>query len=1743
MIRNWLGNRLTLAVMLALTTAVVATGCGDDDGMNPDAGGDAMTDGMVGMPGSVVTPTTGLTTTEAGGTATFTIVLTAAPNADVTIGLSSSNDAEGTVSPDTLTFTSENWNAPQTVTVTGVDDAIADGDQTYMIITGDTTSADTNYEGLMVDDVTVTNTDDESAGVTVDPTSGLVTTESGDTATFTVVLNAPPTADVTIPITTSDDTEGTASPDSLTFTPENFDAPQTVTVTGVDDAEVDGDVVYTIQTGAATSDDTGYSGFDADDVEVTNTDDESAGVTVDPTEGLTTTEAGGTAELTVVLNSAPTVDVTIPVSSSDTGEGTVSPDSLTFTTENWDAPQTITVTGVDDAIADGGQIYMVIIGAATSADPEYMDVDGADATVTNTDDDSAGVTVMPLDGLVTGEDGTTDTFTIVLNSAPTADVTFPISSSDTTEGDVSPTSVTFTTANWDAPQTITVTGVDDAAADGGQIYNAVVGVATSSDPGYNGLDPADVEVTNTDNDSAGVTVMPIDGLVTTEAGGTDTFTVVLNSRPSADVTFAISSDDPTEGLPTPTTLTFTPDNWDAPQTVTVTGQDDAVADGSPLYNIVVGAATSGDAGYMGIDPPDVEVTNTDDDSPGITVNPTTGLTTTEAGGDDTFSIVLNSRPTADVTISITSSDTGEGTVSAPSLTFTPDNWDAPQVVTVTGVDDPVQDGNQTYTIITGDASSTDGGYDGLVVDDVDVSNTDNDSAGFTVTPTSGLVTTEAGITATFDVVLNSQPSDDVVITLDSDDTSEGTVDLMMLTFTTANWNAPQTVTITGQSDAVFDGDQPYTIVLDAATSTDTDYDMLNPDDVSVTNLDLDAGVFVTPTSGLITTEAGGQATFTVVLNVAPTADVFFTLTSDDTTEGTVSPSLIQFTPANWDAPQTVTVTGVDDPVADGDQPFMIATGDTSSTQPAYNGLVVDDVAVTNEDDETAGIIVSAPSPRETTESGASYVFGVRLQSQPTGDVVIDVESSDLTEGTVAPAQLTFTAVNWNANQPVTVTGVDDLFADGNQQYRVRLLPAMSGDAAYDGLDASDPLITNVDDETAGFEVTPLSVVTREDGTVSPTFQVRLRSQPTAQVDIAVTSSDPSEATVSASMLSFTALNWNAFRPVTVTGVEDAVADGDQSYTIELAPATSTDATYDGLNPPDVSGTNVDNDSPGITVTPTTGLTTTEAGGQATFEIVLDSQPTADVRVSVRTLDSSEGTVSPAAATFTSANWNAPQTFTVTGVDDFVQDGDVSYVIEVRPATSTDPGYVGLDGDDVTVTNEDNETAGVTVSPTVGLSITEAGGQDTFTVVLDSQPTADVTIGISSNDGGEGTAAPSSLTFTAANWDAPQVVTVTGQDDNVADGDQTFLIVTTAASSADGNYNGLPVDDVDVTCVDDETAGVTVAGTFPVTTSEAGGSDTFTIVLDSQPTANVTIGLSSSDSGEGVPAISSVTFTPGNWNFPQTVTVSGVDDAVADGTQNYIIITADAMSADPNYDGFVVDDAAARNIDNETPGISVTPTAGLLTNEAGSVTDTFDIVLDSQPLNDVTIPLTASDEASVVASVTFTAGNWDTPQTVTVTGVDDFVQDGNQTFTITVGPSTSADANYMGLTGSTVNGINLDDETAGFTIMQGTTPDLITDETGAADLFSVVLNSQPAGGTNAFITFTWDTSEGDLDETTLTFTPANWDTPQVVIVTGVDDGLADGAIFYNIDGDPSGSTDPNYAALSSFSIGVFNLDDD
>ena len=139
---------------------------------------------------------------------------------------------------------------------------------------------------------------------------------------------------------------------------------------------------------------------------------------------------------------------------------------------------------------------------------------------------------------------------------------------------------------------------------------------------------------------------------------------------------------------------------------------------------------------------------------GVTVTASGGSTAvSETGGSDSFTVVLKTQPVSDVVLSVTSADTGEATVAPAQLTFTNGNWDTAQTVTVTGVDDSVDDGTQTTAepVAVVDGSSADA-YDSVADSTVTVTTSDDDTAAFTLSGTAVTVS-EAGSTATFTVVL------------------------------------------------------------------------------------------------------------------------------------------------------------------------------------------------------------------------------------------------------------------------------------------------------------------------------------------------------------------------------------------------------------------------------------------------------------------------------------------------------------------------------------------------------------------------------------------------------------------------------------------------------------------------------------------------------------------------------------------------------------------------------------------------------------------------------------------------------------------------------------------------------------------------------------------------------------------------------------------------------------------------------
>ena len=160
------------------------------------------------------------------------------------------------------------------------------------------------------------------------------------------------------------------------------------------------------------------------------------------------------------------------------------------------------------------------------------------------------------------------------------------------------------------------------------------------------------------------------------------------------------------------------------------------------------------------------------------------------------------------------------------------------------------------------------------------------------------------------------------------------------------------------------------------------------------------------------------------------------------------------------------------------------------------------------------------------------------------------------------------------------------------------------------------------------------------------------------------------------------------------------------------------------------------------------------------------------------------------------------TVTVTGVDNDVDTADKT--VKVQGAASNTVGASGPA--DVTLTLEDDDTRGVTVSKS-DLDIDE-GDDGAYTVVLDSEPTGQVTVTPSRSSGDADVTVSGALTFTTADWDTARTVTVSAAQDPDAIDDTAVI----GHAVSGGDYGSVAAASVAVTVDDDETAstGVTLS---------------------------------------------------------------------------------------------------------------------------------------------------------------------------------------------------------------------------------------------------------------------------------------------------------------------------------------------
>ena len=1045
--------------------------------------------------------------------------------------------------------------------------------------------------------VTLTITDDEDlpeatlalSPATIDEHDG--TNPGSSTVTATLDRASSEAVTLTVSASPGSGTDFTlSSANTLTIAAGSTTSAGTVTITAVNNTTDAPNKSVTVSATAA-----GGNGVAApSSVTLTITDDETLPIVTLALSPSSIDEHDGTnpgsSTVTATLDRASSEAVTLTVSASP-GSGTdftlSTANTLTIAAGSTTSAGTVTITAVNDTTDAPDKSVTV---SATAAGGNGVAAPSS-VTLTITDDEATPTVALVLSPATIDESGTANTVSTVtatLSGASSEAVTVtvsaaPVASTGAMSGDYAlstATTLTIAAGSTTSAGTVTITAVDNSG-DEPDIRVTVSGMVA----GGNGVtNPDGVTLTIRDDEGPPLATLALSPASISENGGVTTVTATLNRASSAVTTVTVSASGSGFTLSSARTLIIAAGGTTSAGTVTVTAADDATD--SPDKSVTVSGSASNTQGVT--DPSNVTLTIADDDAaPGVTLAlSSSSIDESGASNVSTVSAKLSHPSSAATTVTVTAV-TGVYTVgSDATIAIAAGSTTSTDTVTITAVDNDV-DADDNAVTVAGTAQNSQGSG---TVTGASLTITDDDVAALVLSPStstsSRLRTTESGGQASFTVKLATKPTGNVALDVASSDTTEGTVDTdgdtsgdqNTLTFTATDWNTAQTVTLTGVDDSPTlsnpnpsAGNRDYTVTLTVNTTStlDDNYDALasSPVTVYAVNADNEYGLDVSAAPLLSVTEAGGTATFTVKLVTRPSQAVTVTVTSRDASEGTVSPSTLTFAPGVWNTAWTVTVTGADDAIDDGEVTWDVRL-DPSSGDANYNGLDDVDVSVTTTDDDGAPGVTLSLSPASISENGGISTVTATL-SHP---------SSAATTVTVTPVTGFYTVGSdttiviaagetANATDTATVTAVDDAIDNAPNRAGTVTATITNDRATADGttMTVSGGTLTLTDDDTAGFVFDPAGSLTVTAGGTASTYTVKLSSKPTGAVTVSI-ASDNDDVTVSPDSLTFTTMgtmSWSTGQPVTVTAAAD---DDDLADTARLSHA----ASGGGYNvPPDI----------------------------------------------------------------------------------------------------------------------------------------------------------------------------------------------------------------------------------------------------------------------------------------------------------------------------------------------------------------------------------------------------------------------------------------------------------------------------------------------------------------------------------------------------------------------------------------------
>ncbi|MDE5420216.1 HYR domain-containing protein, partial [Labilibaculum sp. DW002] len=993
----------------------------------------------------------------------------------------------------------------------------------------------------------------------------------------------------------------------------------------------------------------------------------------------------------------------------------------------------------------------------------------------------------------------------------------------------------------------------------------------------------------------------------------------------------------------------------------------------------------------------------------------------------------------------------------------------------------------------------------------------NAGSGAIVLSKANIITTEDLDTDSFTVKLKSAPTGTVVLDVVSDDLGEGSVDKAQLTFNAGNWSVAQTVTVTGVNDDVDDGDIDYDINLTVnkgLTDDNSGFEDAVGTLVDAVNQDNDtAGVTVT-VNDAITGEDASTGSFDVVLNTEPTQNVTIDLSSNDTTEGSISGSTtLTFTPADWDTAQTVTINGVDDDIDDGNIDYSIITENTSSTDPKYSNLVVDDVSLNNVDDDTAGFVVT-PLTLSTSETATSTAtFTVVLTSKPATDatdynVIVDLASGDTSEGTIDKASLTFDHTNWNIAQTVTVTSVEDILVDGDITYSINLTTDRinTTDLIYKDLakvdDPDNVSVTNTDNDAALLSINNVSQSETNSGTTNFVFTVtHSGAEVVGGYSVSYYSQNgsakaPSDYTGNGGPVAFTGGVLNETQTITIEVNGDLALEPDETFELVLSSvnALGRNVTIDNANKIG-TGTIENDDTSELTISDPTISEGDSGVKQLVFDVTLSNPVELGVTVDYATADNtatianSDYDAKSGMLTFVGTSGEV-QTISIDINGDEVIELDESFLINLSNAlvdgnVDSSISISATEGVGTgTITNDDAAVISI-----AGFTVNESAGTADFTITM-SKAVQDVfTIDFATSDntaltGSDYTAVTktgvTALNFGGANA-LTQTVTVTILNGDVVE--PTEYLYGTISNKIDAKnqavtfFGGGASTQAIGTITDTDLASIKIDD---VSVAESAGTATFTVTLTGTVQNDFTLNYSTADAtAESISdytAIAATELTFGGLNSNvQTFTVDIIENNIAEATETYSINLTDLNTY--SQTGVGISDALGTGTITDNDIVNLVLNGFTVTETDGSQVQNFYVSRDIASQSPIGLLFSTTEDSAKNASdftaqtntaVTLISGSTDNTN-IPTTILGDIIAEPQEKFDGTISLSGINGQQVVITTASATSTINDNDE------MEVSLIDKVVAETNGTQSVNYVVSTNIAAEKDVVLEF--NTSDG------------------------------------------------------------------